>query len=87
MCWSAIALSTSGTPFLCNGSEASSDIYVLWRVSGTFDYSLDSWCLMVSPTKHAMEICRLAHSQTYIYMQDDLCNVIVHIVQLNCGFL
>jgi len=42
---------------------------------------------MVSPTKHAMEICRLAHSQTYIYMQDDLCNVIVHIVQLKCEFL
>jgi len=32
VCWSAIVLSTSGTPFLCNGPEASSDIVTLLRI-------------------------------------------------------
>lgn len=89
VCWSVLALSTSGTPFLGNGPESSSDIVTLLRivpVSGTFDCSLESWCLIFSTTKHATEIRRLAHSQIYIYMQDDLCNVIEHIVQLSADF-
>jgi hypothetical protein len=72
-------LSASGTHFLCNGPKASSDIVTPVRiVACVWNY------LMVSPTKHAIEIHRLAHSQRYINMQDNLCTVIEHIVQLKC---
>jgi len=48
----------------------------LWHVSGAFDYSLESWCSMVSFTGHTTLICKVSRSQKCKCMPDVLGSVI-----------
>jgi hypothetical protein len=48
--------------------------YLLLHVSGTFGWSLESWCCKVSFIKHTTLICKVTHSQKCKYSRVLFCN-------------
>lgn len=76
--------STSRHPFVCNDVETFTTVATLLHTVARVWHLLLQFvnlAFIISSTKHSTAICRLAHSQKCIFMQNVLCYDIVCIIQ------
>ena len=63
---------------VCRSPEAFINITTILPIVTCVQHGLESWRHVILPTKLTAVICKLAHSQKCMYMEDAFCNMVEH---------